>query len=437
MSGERPSILRHLLNRLRTGEVRHIARGVLTSGVAMGFTYVLNFLVIIVLSRIASKEAVGTFSYIISTATVLATLADFGMTNALTRAYHAADTEHRTRLLAMSLATRAAVSTVIGLGCILSGVSDLGWVGLLLVLWPGDTLLMFLNARLDFSRAAVARIGAAVLYLGGALGLYLWTRDPGLAALARGVSLALAGGYVGLRVLGRTAFQGWSWTALKRHLRLGLDYFALSASTAVFGHIDVLLLAWLLTKEDVGLYRPLFTLAIVPSMLAMVVYVPLNAVVSSRRWRDRRVLLRTVHTLVGAMGAIGGAILVVGWWFAPWILELVLGPTYVEGAHLFRIILAASVLRALSSPYHSFILMRGRVSVLVALALLTTAGLVALDLILLPLQGTTGAAWARLGVQALGLAGVAGYFYKGFLRDVARSSEHDVAEEPAQTGSQD
>lgn len=427
------SVVGRLAARLRTGEMRRITHGVLTSGAAMGVAYVLNYLVIIVLSRVASKEDVGTFSYIISTATILATFADFGMTNALTRAYHqttttgAAQGEERARLLAMSLATRGLVSGVLGLVCMVSGAEDLGWVGLLVVLWLGDGLLMFLNSRMDFRAAAVSRIAAATLYFGGSLALYLWTRNPGLAALARGVSFLLCGGWIALRVLHRGAFRGWTGAALRRLLRLGADYFALSASSAVFGHIDVVLLAWLLTREDVGLYRPLFTLAIVPSMLSMVVNVPLNAVVSSRDWRDRHVLLTTVHTLVGALTAVSVAITVVGWVLAPWLLRVVLGPSYVEGADVFRIVLVAAAFRSLTSPYYSFIMMRGRVAPLIVLALINTAGLVVLDLVLIPLQGTDGAAWARLGVQILGVVGMLWYFYAGFVRDVTRAARADEA----------
>lgn len=419
------SLARRFLARLKTGEMRRITHGVLTSGAAMGVAYVLNYLVIIVLSRVASKEDVGTFSYIISTATILATLADFGMTNALTRAYHqtgGTESGDRSRLLAMSLVTRGAVSAVIGTVCALSGAQDLGWVGLLVVLWTGDSLLLFLNARMDFRLAAVSRIAAATLYFGGSLGVYLWTRDAGLAAFARGASFLLVGGWIGLRVLRRGAFRGWTGASLRRLLRLGTDYFALSASSAVFGHIDVVLLAWLLSREEVGLYRPLFTLAIVPSMLSMVVNVPLNAVVSSRDWRDRRVLLGTVHTLVGVLTAVSLAITALGWVLAPWLLRVILGPTYAEGADLFRIVLVAAAFRSLTSPYYSFIMMRGRVGPLIVLALINTAGLVVLDLILIPLQGTAGAAWARLGVQLLGVVGMLWYFYAGFVRDVTRPS---------------
>jgi len=409
-----------VLARLRTGEMRGIAHGVLTSGAAMGIAYVLNYVVIIVLSRVAPKADVGTFSYIISTATILATLADFGMTNALTRAYHAAAGDERARLLAMSLAVRGAVSLVLGFGCALSGAQDLGWVGVLVILWLGDSLLLFQNARMEFRAAARSRILTATLYFGGSLGVYLWTRDPGLTSLARGVSFLVAGGWIGGRVLTRAAFRGWSWAALRRLTRMGADFFALSASTAVFGHIDVVLLTWLLTREDVGLYRPLFTLALVPSMLSMVVNVPLNAIVSARDWRDRRVLLGTVHTLVGALAAISAAITALGWVLAPWLLHVVLGPSYVEGADQFRIILLASAFRSLTSPYYSFIMMRGRVGPLIVLALVNTAGLVLLDLVLIPFHGTMGASWARLGVQILGVIGMLWYFYAGFLADVTR-----------------
>ena len=433
MSAAGGSLLGRVLGRLRTREMRGIAHGVFTSGAAMGVAYVLNYVVIIVLSRLAPKEDVGTFSYIVSTATILSTFADFGMTNALTRAYHATAADERARLLAMSLVTRAAVSLLIAAVCLASGASDLGWVGLLVVLWPGETLLFFLNARMDFGAAAVSRIASAALFFGGSIGLYLWTRDAGVAAAARGLAFLLAGGWVGWKVLDRAAFRGWSWASLRRLLRLGGEFFALNASSAVFGHIDVVLLSWLLTRADVGLYRPLFTLAIVPSMLSMVVNVPLNAVVSSRGWRDRRVLLSTVHTLVGLVSAISLVVTVVGWIFAPQILRLVLGKDYVDGADVFRIILLAAAFRSLTSPYYSFIMMRGRVMPLIVLSLINTAGLVVIDLVLIPLQGTDGAAWARLAVQLLGVAGMLWYFYWGFLQDVTRRSEldRDAAEETA------
>ena len=427
-------MIRPLLARLRRGgDLRGIVHGVFTSGAAVGVAAVLNYLVVILLSRLATKEQVGDFAFIVSTATVIATVCDFGMTNALTKAYHAThDPAEQERLLAMSLAIRGAFSWIAGLVCLATGDPDLRWVGILLFLWPGDTLIFFLNTRLDFNRAALLRIVAAALYLGAAIGLFVGTGRPELAAVARGLSLGLVGGGIALRVLRRASFRRWTWPALRRHLRVGLEFFALSTSSAITGHIDVLLVAWLMTREDLGLYRPLFTLGIVPTMLAMVVRIPLNAVVSSGRWRDRRSMLQTVHAVVGGVGAVSLVVVVVGALLAPWIVEFVLGPDYLPGVDIFRIVLLSSGIGAAVSPYGSFILMLGRVPILVVYGVLVAAGMVIADVVLIPLFGLTGAAWARALVTAMGGVILATHFYRGFLRDLERKRE---MEERAAAGS--
>lgn len=415
--------------RFATRDLRRIVHGVFTSGAAMGIASALNYVVVIVLTRFATREDVGTFSYILSTATILATLADFGMTQTLTRSYHTTPPEDRKRLLAITLVTRGVLSALVGTVCLLSGLPDLGWVGILLFLWPGDSLILFLNARLDFNKAALLRLAAAVLYFGGALGLWLLFEDPGAAALARGGSFFLVGLFIAVRELDGAAFRGWRREALARLMRSGLDFFGLAAVSAILSNIDALLVKWMLSAEELGLYRPVYSLAILPTMLAMVTRIPLNAVVSSGDWSNRRRLLKTVHAVVGALVAISAVILLVGLVWGREILGFFLGDAYQEGAPIFSIILVTSLLSSAIAPYHSFIMMKGRPIVLTYLSVYAMALLIGLNLLLIPSLGIVGSAWARLATAALGAVLVAGHFYRGFLRGLADKSEQRAGED--------
>lgn len=404
--------------RLGSRDLRRIVHGVMTSGAAMGIASALNYLVIIVLTRLATKEEVGTFSYILSTATILATLADFGMTQVLTRRYHQTPAEERSRLLAITLVTRGLLSALVGGVCLLSGLPDLGWVGVLLFLWPGDSLILFLNARLDFNRAALLRLAAAVTYFAGAVGLWVAFESPGLAAVARGGSFFLVGLVIGVRTLDRDSFRGWRKETVRDLLRAGLAYFGLAATSAILSNADALLVKWMLSAEELGLYRPVYSLAILPTMLAMVTRIPLNAVVSSGDWGNRRRLLRTVHFVVAALVGVSLLILLVGIVWGAELLEWVLGEGYREGAPIFHVILLTSTLQSAIAPYHSFILMKGRPSMLTFLSIFTMATLIGLNLLLIPWLGVLGSAWARLASAALAIVLVAGHFYRGFLRSI-------------------
>lgn len=162
----------------------------------------------------------------------------------------------------------------------------------------------------------------------------------------------------------------------------------------VFGTLDILLLNRYRGVEEAAYYQIAVQLVgvmlVVPQSVAMVLYGQVARVGADAAWPHyRRVVLMTLATIFA-----GGAL---AWILAPWIVKVVAGNAFGPAVELFRWLLLALVGMTFSTTMAPQWIGRGLF--VQAAGITISVGIIAAiaNLILIPLHGAKGAAWAALG----------------------------------------
>lgn len=159
-------------------------------------------------------------------------------------------------------------------------------------------------------------------------------------------------------------------------------------------NLDVLLIGALADADDVGRYRTASRgadLMFIATGIAIQVLGPMLAAALTKDDRTEAQALITQSTLIATL--LGGAICVVMFGGASVYLGL-FGPDFVSGAGILRILVAAQMIGILCGPVTVVLITLGfeRLVLMVSIGVLTLN--LCLNLILIPLYGPIGAAWA-------------------------------------------
>jgi O-antigen/teichoic acid export membrane protein len=162
---------------------------------------------------------------------------------------------------------------------------------------------------------------------------------------------------------------------------------------------DVLMISWLATSEDVGIYRVALSIAMVGTLPVMALTTAMNpraaALVHAgelvRLDRLLKVGTRTLFLLLAPLFVVLAA-----------LPELLLGffdPVYVRGASALLVLIAGQTIYVLTGPTSSLLAMGGYARVNLINNVLTVALNVVLNMLLIPRMGILGAATATLVAQ--------------------------------------
>ena len=255
--------------------------------------------------------------------------------------------------------------------------------------------------RFDLEAFLVIADRALLLVAGGSVLL----TGHGVTALAvafvaaRGVLLVIVLTLV-RRFLGPIAptFNRTAWRDLHAAaLPLGLWLITLSA----YNYIDTVILGVMRSDAEVGWYGASYRLyeglAYVPAALSAVLTPRLSSLFMGDRRGHRALLHRTLAASVLLGLVLGG----ITWLLSGWIVPFIYGAAYQPGVAPLQILAAGSVF-----IFGTWILHAGAISVNLDRQLLATTviGLttnVALNLVLIPRYGISGAAWATVLAEAL------------------------------------
>jgi O-antigen/teichoic acid export membrane protein len=164
---------------------------------------------------------------------------------------------------------------------------------------------------------------------------------------------------------------------------------------------DIVLLGFLATRRDVGLYTAAYRvcyLLIVIAITTHVVYIPsMNRAANAGIDQASVVLTRSLTLTAGVLlPLVAGGIALAG----P-LLALVFGGEYAEGATALRILLVSIALLAFHGTAHSLYVATHRTRLEAAIFAGGAALNVALNFMLIPSMGLVGAAWATLAAEGL------------------------------------
>lgn len=234
-----------------------------------------------------------------------------------------------------------------------------------------------------------------------------------IAGLAAGYAAsAVAAVLVALRDVGASAtVDAWRWRRMVVEGRAPLGHAMAQFS---LNRADRLVIAFAGTSRDVGLY----SVAAACSELVRLVPMATGQVVLHRVATGLVSIRRAAHVGVALTAAAAVALALIAG-AAPTIVGTVFGDDYREAADVIRIIAIAEIAMTVYLIASHILLGAGRAKE-AALAAVTGAAIVlALDLVLVPRYGITGAAWASLvGYWAMAVVATRWVILAG------RSSEH-------------
>lgn len=205
---------------------------------------------------------------------------------------------------------------------------------------------------------------------------------------------ALAGSRKGLGI-----FSDWSWCDIfdQEFRTFQSAGYVRSFAKSVQANADILLLGWLGSTSQVGIYKA-------AKVFLDVLDMPIQALQTSlapeyaRLWhtgnqkRVRRITL-VLTTLLSIFGLIG--ILTIGI-IGEWLIEIIFGPEFQGAApvlHTFMLILCFS---ALITPINGVQLAIGQSKPATIASMVSLVALIASLVTLVPTHGASGGAWARM-----------------------------------------
>ncbi|MDP9221025.1 MAG: hypothetical protein M3P23_10875 [Actinomycetota bacterium] len=287
-------------------------------------------------------------------------------------------------------------AAVLLLGLVVPGT--LGHGLLVMTPWVFGGLMQDLWRSILFRdrRGAAAAANDAVWALGMILFLPVVFSAPSAWTVAAdwgvGATLAALLGFVQVRV--RLARFGDAWRWLKEVRRLSIGFATTHTISALGIHGTTLLLAGLLTASDFGGLRAAQALFAPMTLLYPAMMLP-GVPALTRRLADSYVAARRV-----ALEISGGAVLIIGCYVIAMaatggrLLEYIFGDDFSRFDYLFLPILSGQVIVAAGLGFSILVTAAGRTGVLISSRLTGAVTGLMLSLLLTPMFGVVGAAWA-------------------------------------------
>jgi len=388
-----------------------ILRNTLIVSIAQVLTKVLTFAYVAVITRFLDPEQFGEYSTILTLITFFTVAADSGLTTLTTRDV-ARDRTLSSSYLANGLLARLILSIASYGGMILVGwflgypISLLKLIALAgLSLLPSCvigayTAIFTAHERMEIVSLfllllAVSTSGIGTLFLLMGLGLH----GVLLAViLANMLNLGCAVWIAGTQLSG-LSYKGIRIRELGHFARAGIPFTIRALLSVVYFRIDILLLSKLTSFTEVGIYQAAYKILdlflLFPGVLNFALF-PLQSGLHIQSREKLRFVFEKHGQYLLAFGM--PAILTLAW-FAPEVVRLIYGPSYGGAASILTILAAAILLMYINAPIGNLVISSDLQTCVTAFSILTAASNVALNLLLIPHFGASGAAFATIGSE--------------------------------------
>lgn len=366
---------------------------------------------LMVLARYLAPEAFGSFNTLLAYFALAVTLGNFGLDQLALRhlSVASASSAFPTLLRLRIGAALATAALLLVLGRVLATPSAALFTPLAVAVLPAgvaSALAASFKARERFgvpsAAAAVSTLTMAGVALGGvvageALEFFLWALVA--AEVVRAVWLAVAAAREG-----HVAMEGFDPAYATTALRSALPYAALAVLGVIYFRIDLIMLDAMVGGDEVGhyasAYRVLEALVLAPGLVLAVLF-PRFARGQAERSGEARDLYLGVARILFWAGIVVGALGVV---FAEPILTVLFSDRYVGGTTSLVWLMVALAFVFWHAPNVTALFSGDRLGPVVALSLITAGFNVAVNWVLIPRYGASGAAAATAGSELLSWA---------------------------------
>jgi O-antigen/teichoic acid export membrane protein len=269
---------------------------------------------------------------------------------------------------------------------------------------PLALIALFRGIAQGFGRIALAqtpgevmRPGALVLLMGAVvvLGLPFRSTDYMWSAAGAGVVAAIIGG-AWLWVSERADLRPSHPSSDRRHFAAALPVLGLGLASMLQGEMNTLLLGWLASPHEAGLFQPIVRLTPVLTLAVQAAgmrYAPRMAEMWERGEMDRIRSVTSKFTWTTSLLTLASALAIAA--CGPWLMR-VFGPEFSQSAPLLWYVAGAQVFNAACGPVGMLLTMSGRSAQalggqIAGLAVNATVGAV-----LIPTYGARGAVIAMV-----------------------------------------
>lgn len=382
--------------------------------VARGYGVLLSLLTLFVSARLLGPEGRGEFAAAIAWASLLATLCNLSLGQALQHRLQSAvsrpslaeqlGTLGRLAVILSALAAGAAVTMYVATdGTIFKGLA------------PSSLLVALLMIPFLIWEQYTSNISAAAAQTGLLNRSQYWGRTAGFALFfllvmylqwgVRGALLSQLAGQVLVTVLvtlplWRLGGRALNWVAgeVTPLLRSGVVIHLTTVSAFLLDQISILLINNYLEKQDVGHYQlaqqMVGLMLIVPQSALMVIYGGLASSRPDQFWPQQRRINQRVLAGLAVLALLAYAL-------APALIRLVAGEAFAPSAAMFRALLPTVLGVSLALLMTPQWIGRGLLKLNTILTIVTSAVVVACSALAIPRFGVDGAIYVRLGVYAV------------------------------------
>jgi len=368
---------------------------------------VLPNLLVIILALLVRPADLGAYSYILAFYTVLSLFADMGIAYALQK-FIQENPLDAMKIGSTSLVLRFLSSLALGFLCV--GV-DQCWtafkgyslyVALLLISSAFGTSIYVLNARLKYKESSLLVIVRGVLWFVFAI-IFVVIGQPVLGPI---YSLAMAFVVIGILTvfLERSYFVlVFDWAYARRIMQFGVLMTIASAFSVLATQAGILVMAYLTTESEVGIYRLASTFGMIPMLLGDGLVLPLLPLIKKSFMEAPKDIPELIRLLIRYLSIIGFLILGTGVVLAKPLISLVFGPFYQSAVWPLRILLGSGCLGLLFTVLLSVSYMSNDLKIAAKISAVVAGLCLGLSVFLIPLYGASGAAIALLVAFGMGL----------------------------------
>lgn len=211
-------------------------------------------------------------------------------------------------------------------------------------------------------------------------------------------SILYASFFVFIRVRAYGSLRNWTYdpSIARMILRDAWPFIFIAVFASIYARIDQVMLKHLMDSSAVGLYDAAVRIAeawwFVPGIIASSLFPAImnGRISSALEYRKRLVSLIILLTTFAAAVAIPASVL------AQPLMLFIYGPAFAASAAVFGIYLWSGVFISVSMVVQYFLLAENRRKIIFFTSLGTMMLNIALNLLLIPTMGMTGAAWATL-----------------------------------------
>ncbi len=378
----------------------------------------LRAVIIIYAARVLGTTEWGIFSYAISIITLLTVITDVGISPLLIREFskYSHDPEYQRKIISTSFIVKG-VFVLIGVVIALLGGRFLIHIEGVKALLPIIIFVLAFDSMREFgtsiirasekmewdavtyvlTNVAIVTFGFIFLGLSKTVGAFTYAY-----ALGTGIGMVVTFYVVRSKLAG--LFSNFSFPILKSLLTAGWPLTISAVLGILMINTDILLIGWFESAHSVGLYsaaqRIVQLLYLVPAVIAVSILPGISRLANKDNEKLRRMLepLISFVFLIAIPIAIGGIIL------GKPIIQFVFGTAYLAGTTSFQVLLATILIDFPVVILASVAFAYNKQKNLIVYSAIGGISNVILDLILIPLFGIVGSAWATFVATIISVA---------------------------------